>query len=541
MYGDNHFDISELNHFQVQKKVDMSRKRQLSFHERPASPRTKITRLDEKISSNCALGAHVQSTRSTESFDRKYDPVRTTTFLKFPEQLNDANGSARIVTPLFQAKALQTTQASNDVVLQKWPENTPTWPTTALSYNVTNKCRSPITESYSPVRYKVEYKGSTNPGDYRGLPVNTNKEINSHLSKGRKAFWLKCALSGCHYLYDVETMQQHNIDTGFRRSIRFLHAEPESVIDLTAEPVPLIRFTSNESIDSVCQLPSIRNDIDDFMQRNGTKRQDDSEVRGLQQLLRHDQAINICGPAFEGEWLCGEIANRKLLEIRRLQLQGSWLISEMLKLPENQQLFDPEPISPNDSRFPIEHIKNLRCGSLTVHPVRETRTWKRNRSHFDLLHTEEKDFFSIYKEADTPLQLVHFGWHGAPAESIKGILECGFLSVPTARVGRCYGHGIYLATDKFAIYSKRDRFSVPDAGGFKYLLLCEVLPGTVEVSKKDQTHPSNELSHSGVDRMPDPIMHVFYTYDMNVRISPKFVVCIHPKVTEDILSQVQNE
>jgi len=46
--------------------------------------------------------------------------------------------------------------------------------------------------------------------------------------------------------------------------------------------------------------------------------------------------------------------------------------------------------------------------------------------------------------------------------------------------------------------------------------------------------------HSGVDRLPSPSMHIIYTHDMNVRISPKFVVCIHPEVTADILNNIQN-
>jgi len=289
-------------------------------------------------------------------------------------------------------------------------------------------------------------------------------------------------------------MQQHNISTGYRRSIRFGGQAP-SVIDLTDD--------------------------------------------GL--TIEHEQAADVCGPAFEGGWLCGMMAGQKLAEIRKVSLQRSPLINEMARLPESEQLFDPVPIAPCDARFPIEQIKHLNFGGLTVHEVLPTRMWKRNRGFFDLLLEEEKEFFSAYKAPDKKLKLVHFAWHGAPATSIKGILQCGFLSVPSARVGRVYGHGIYLSTEANAYYSKRDRFSVPDAEGFKYMLLCEVLPGSVEVSERNQTHPSSNIMHSGVDRMPDPTMHIFYTYDMNVRISPKFVVCIHPEVTTDVLNKVRNE
>lgn len=225
---------------------------------------------------------------------------------------------------------------------------------------------------------------------------------------------------------------------------------------------------------------------------------------------------------------------RTVAEIRKMHLQRSPLVCEMSRLSEDKQLFDPAPICQNDSRYPIEQMKHLRSSGrlsgrdITVHAVRPSRIWKRNRRHFELLHQEEKDFFSVYNQPGKPLKLIHHAWHGAPSKNIKGILECGFLSAPQARVGRVYGHGIYLATEDHADYSMRDRFSAPDTAGFKYILLCEVLPGTVEASTRNQTHPTSNEVHSGVDQLPAPSMHVFFTYDMNVRISPKYVVCIHP-------------
>jgi hypothetical protein len=307
-------------------------------------------------------------------------------------------------------------------------------------------------------------------------------------------------------------MQRHNISTGYRRSIRFRNQET-SCIDLTDD---------SNALDTPSYLSPVNKNT----------------ACGLNTTTTKKQAVNVCGPAFERGWVCGTMAEKKLAKIRQLNLQRSPLVSEISRLPECQQVFDPVPISPCDDRFPIEQIKHLNFGGLTVHEVRPTRMWKRNRSHFDLLLEEEKEFFSAYKQPNKNLKLVHWAWHGAPAKSISGILECGFLSVPSARVGRVYGHGIYLSTEQHAQYSKRDRFSAPDSEGFKYLLLCEVLPGSAEVSEKGQTHPSSKVMHSGVDRMPSPSMHIFYTYDMNVRISPKFLVCIHPKVSTNILSKI---
>jgi len=175
---------------------------------------------------------------------------------------------------------------------------------------------------------------------------------------GVKTFWLQNDTDACSYLFDFESMQRHNISTGYRRSIRFRDQEP-SFIDLTDDK------------NTNCNLNTAT-----------TKK----------------QAVNVCGPAFEGGWVCGTMAEKKLAKIRQLNLQRSPLVSEISRLPECQQVFDPVPISPCDDRFPIEQIKHLNFGGLTVHEVRPTRMWKRNRSHFDLLLEEEKEFFSAYKQ-----------------------------------------------------------------------------------------------------------------------------------------------
>ena len=84
-------------------------------------------------------------------------------------------------------------------------------------------------------------------------------------------------------------------------------------------------------------------------------------------------------------------------------------------------------------------------------------------------------------------------------------------------------------------------YSQPDTSGFQFMLLCEVLPGTVEASTSQQIRPSSISVHSGVDQLPGASMHVFYTFDMNVRISPKYLVIIHPPVTDGVMNSVPNE
>jgi len=253
---------------------------------------------------------------------------------------------------------------------------------------------------------------------------------------------------------------------------------------------------------------------------------------GRSRPIRLENQAN-CGVDQSSKCLCGEQAGRKLTLVRLLQIQRSPLITEMRQLPAAKQFFDPAPMRIKDPRFPFDQIKHLRHGGLTVHAVRPTTAWKRNRRCFDALLAEEQKMFATPEGVP---QLKHFAWYGAPADFIKGILEFGFLP------GHCMRAqpGVCLSTESHARYSMQDHFSKPDAAGFKYILLCEVLPGSVEVSQQGQVRPQTEHTHSGVDKLPGASMHVFYSYDMNVRVSPKFVVCIHPKVTADLMQRVPN-
>lgn len=386
--------------------------------------------------------------------------------------------------------------------------------------------KTPPPPSYIPnVFTSIEYKGSTMAGDYRPISPEINQIIHSNLHKGLQAFWVENAKAGIYYMFDFQTMQQHNISTGYRRSIRF---RPQDFIDLTgSSAVTTSRSPRNTSSSSLCQFPASHSQTNGSHQRSTSTKQ--------------DHTLDICGPAFEGGWHCGPVANRKIAEIRQLHVKQSPLVAEMTRLAEDKQLFDPAPIPEDDSRFPIGQVRQLGRGGLTVHAVRPTRIWQRNRTYFDMLYAEEQKLYASHSTSKGLPQIKHFAWHGAPAHCIRGILECGFLVGPKPRVGNYYGHGVYLATETNARYSLNDRYSVPDVGGFKYLLLCEVLPGTAEISSSGQMRPTKMYVHSGVDKLPGASMHVFYTYDMNVRISPKFVVCIHPDVTPDIVGKVRNE
>lgn len=330
-------------------------------------------------------------------------------------------------------------------------------------------------------------KMHTKPGTKRNLtlvykqqsgrysPFANNKiavEIQKRVDEGNLAFCLRDDITRSLYLIDLETMQRHNINTGKH------------------EPILLIEATH--------KTKCIKN-------------------------INH-------GARNEGGGLFGFAAKKMLTQIRASHLQRSSFITETKRLPKFQQLINPVPMKDSDTGFPGDQIKFLRRPGVTVHAVQPTCMWKRNRRCFDLLLAEEQQLFRPHATESGLPKLKHFAWHGAPVRCIKGILGVGFLSTPKPRVGNMYGHGVYLATEQNARYCLHDRFSEPDENGFKYILLCEILPGSVEVSKRGQLLPTNKSAHSGVDQLPGASIHVFYTYDMNVRISPKFVICIHPNV-----------
>ena len=135
----------------------------------------------------------------------------------------------------------------------------------------------------------------------------------------------------------------------------------------------------------------------------------------------------------------------------------------------------------------------------------------------------------------------HYAWHGGPKHCIRGILECGFLISQTPRIGNRFGHGIYLSTEAFGRNSCHKAYSKPDSSGYQYLLLCEVLPGTAEPTMYGQVRSSNiDRVHSGVDQFPNPTMHIFWSYDMNCRIRPKYLVIIPPPIVKSDLDSLRD-
>ena len=319
-------------------------------------------------------------------------------------------------------------------------------------------------------------------------------QIKDGLQKGVAAFWVADNMTKSLHIIDLEAMQSHNVNTGVCVPIR--------LVEENALCIMPIMWTSDCISDG------------DFEARNP--------------MVLEQSPVPV--PMTQGATSCGPVARRMLTRIRFMHVRLSRFVQNMAQKPVHEQLFDPTPMSHSDPAFPSEQIKFLQRPGVTVHAVRPTRLWRRHRTYFDLLLAEEQKLYNHNTDTGVVPKLKHFAWHGAPVRCIRGILDVGFLVTPTPRVGNMFGHGVYLATEQNARYSLSDQYSKPDGQGFKYLLLCEVLPGTVEVSKRGQFRPADASAHSGVDQLPDASMHIFYSNDMNVRISPKFMVCVHPAV-----------
>lgn len=335
------------------------------------------------------------------------------------------------------------------------------------------------------------------------------------------------------YLLDFDTMQQLNLGTGFRRAIRKRllrkrqrtcepcgdHTAPKKRWRRPREPCGNHTAPNKSKRAAVaCPVPEGRS------------------IEALPAL-----PASICGPEHAYPHVFGPGARRALRRIKTLQVTDCPLVQQMRRLPPNRRLFEIMPIEETAPDFPAAQIQKLGRRRVLVHRVLPSTIWKRNHAGFDRLMREEKQFYKAYKSSDgKPTPVKHFAWHGAPAHNIKGILECGFLISQTPRVGNLFGHGVYLATEGCGQRSLNPVYSQFDSAGYQYLLLCEVLPGTVEPSARGQVRPSDlDCVHSGVDRLPSPSMHVFWSYDMNTRIRPKYLVCVPPPVDKELVERLR--
>ena len=97
------------------------------------------------------------------------------------------------------------------------------------------------------------------------------------------------------------------------------------------------------------------------------------------------------------------------------------------------------PMDPAAKDYPLAQIRNLKCPSrvMVFRTVQTSAICKRHSAHFDNLLAEEQKFYAHSLDAKgNPPKTKNFGWHGAPLENIRGILQCGFLIASTPRGGQ---------------------------------------------------------------------------------------------------------
>uniref|UniRef100_A0A161ZRA3 Uncharacterized protein n=1 Tax=Daucus carota subsp. sativus TaxID=79200 RepID=A0A161ZRA3_DAUCS len=120
---------------------------------------------------------------------------------------------------------------------------------------------------------------------------------------------------------------------------------------------------------------------------------------------------------------------------------------------------------------------------------------------------------------------VKYAWYGGRKDEIIKILAHGF--------GHCrqgdgtegsYGTGVYLSP--FCAPVESVQAAVEDDDGLRYLLLCRVLLGRVELVRpgSQQYHPSSSEFDSGVDSLECPKKIIVWANQMNTHIMPEFLV-----------------
>ncbi|KAL2482498.1 putative inactive poly [ADP-ribose] polymerase SRO5 [Forsythia ovata] len=130
-------------------------------------------------------------------------------------------------------------------------------------------------------------------------------------------------------------------------------------------------------------------------------------------------------------------------------------------------------------------------------------------------------YLSATKEICGGSPNVKYAWFGASKNEINSILSHGFGHSVNSGV---YGHGIYLSPADHPAQSIK--LSVADDDGLRYLLLCRVILGRMEVVScgSEQDNPSSEEFDSGVDNLMSPRKYIVWSTRMNTHILPEFMI-----------------
>ncbi|KAK3085052.1 hypothetical protein FSP39_023555 [Pinctada imbricata] len=145
-----------------------------------------------------------------------------------------------------------------------------------------------------------------------------------------------------------------------------------------------------------------------------------------------------------------------------------------------------------------------------------------NPSLFRSFEIKKNEFQRIYTSREPVKQL----WHGTTANTIQQINRRGFNRNFCGKNATSYGEGVYFA--KSSSYSIKDKYSVPDENGYKYVYLCDVLVGKyTKGSKGLRDPPAIDERHqhirydSVVDREQDPSLFVIFH---DTQAYPKYLI-----------------
>ncbi|KVH98940.1 Poly(ADP-ribose) polymerase, catalytic domain-containing protein [Cynara cardunculus var. scolymus] len=118
---------------------------------------------------------------------------------------------------------------------------------------------------------------------------------------------------------------------------------------------------------------------------------------------------------------------------------------------------------------------------------------------------------------------IRYAWFGASKDDIEKIISHGFSHDNIEKDG-AFGYGLYLCTYNSLIESVKS--STVDDKGIRYILLCRVIWGRVEVVKpgSKQCHPSSDEFQLGVDNLELPKKLIIWSTQLNTHILPEFVI-----------------
>ncbi|XP_074326298.1 inactive poly [ADP-ribose] polymerase RCD1-like [Apium graveolens] len=119
---------------------------------------------------------------------------------------------------------------------------------------------------------------------------------------------------------------------------------------------------------------------------------------------------------------------------------------------------------------------------------------------------------------------VKYAWLPASKGELSSVMTYGLGDCEMSKMKSLYGSGVLLLPVNCAQTSAS--YSDVDENGFRYIILCRVILGNVEVVHpgSKQAHPSCESYDSGVDDLNDPRHYIVWGTKKNTHIYPLYAV-----------------